>query len=149
MNVWACLWTMVVSKFTLSKGSRLKICLRKSWGVTDDMSHFSLLRTNSSHLCNKKKQALIQVQSVNIIWVYVEIHNRYRTHHLNTRGVGETERPVARHSNYIHLHSSFDLLALYVNHHTQWTGHNQLSLSYTLSLYSWENMQFNLTINNI
>lgn len=50
MKVWACLCTIVVSNETFSKGSRLKMCLKKSWGVTDDTSHFNLLNTKSSHL---------------------------------------------------------------------------------------------------
>ena len=53
MNVWACLWIMWASHVFRSIGSLTKMCCRKSWGVTAAMSHFSLDRTNSSHLWNR------------------------------------------------------------------------------------------------
>lgn len=51
MKVCACLLTITGSQVR-GTGSLLRMCIRKSPGVTADNSHFSFETTNCSHLCN-------------------------------------------------------------------------------------------------
>ena len=51
MKVCACLLTITGSQVR-GTGSLLRMCIRKSPGVTADNSHFSFETTSCSHLCN-------------------------------------------------------------------------------------------------
>lgn len=60
INVLAWLCTILYSIPTASTGSLPSICLRKSLGVMSAMSHFNLLKTRSSQLCNVITKKLIK-----------------------------------------------------------------------------------------
>lgn len=65
MKVCACLLTITGSQVR-GTGSLLKMCIKKSPGVTADNSHFSFDTTNCSHLCNNQKRTG-RVQTIAII----------------------------------------------------------------------------------
>lgn len=55
MKVCACLLTITGSQVR-GTGNLLRMCIRKSPGVTADNSHFSFETTSCSHLCNRRKK---------------------------------------------------------------------------------------------
>lgn len=65
MKVCACLLTITGSQVR-GTGSLLRMCIKKSPGVTADNSHFSFDTTNCSHLCNNQKRTG-PVQTIAII----------------------------------------------------------------------------------
>lgn len=56
MKAWACFFILLTSVCFLLIGKRTNKCSRKSNGVTDEMFHFNLFKTISSHCCKERKR---------------------------------------------------------------------------------------------
>lgn len=76
MNACACFLILLISVCWLLMGKRTSKCSKKSNGVTDEIFHFNLLSTISSHCCIKREKKEEERQRRNE-WVKMQ---KYKVH---------------------------------------------------------------------